>query len=67
MYINIYIPVKCSKCGAIDNYEDVTRNGTTIRRCLKCGHKNIMAQMFVYPDNDKPIYYEHKQPEYFDF
>jgi hypothetical protein len=53
MYSGIITPqtVKCSKCGCINHYEDVTRGDayrggqTTIRRCLNasCKHESVIS------------------------
>jgi len=34
---------KCSKCGAIDNTESVTRDEETFIRCCSCGHEKLLC------------------------
>ena len=47
--VQISHPVECSQCGAVNQYEDVTRVDTagthTYRRCVICQHEAHMTAM----------------------
>ena len=45
MYINIPENSKCSKCGAKNFTEMVTRNNQTFKRCRMCGHEKIHSTL----------------------
>jgi uncharacterized Zn finger protein len=73
MYIHTPAPKqRCSKCGAIDNFEIVTKpilNGQKkIRKCTSCGHKKtISTTTWTPPDGHPHVYKMKPRPEIEDF
>jgi len=68
MYIHLPQPKqKCSKCGAIDQTELVTRDtwGKTqiFRRCIKCGHEKLISTTTYSPENTKGYVYTIPEPK----
>ena len=59
MYVQVIKKLKCSKCGAIDQYETVIkRDGTKIIRCLECKHKKrTPPPITTTVDSGKTIWY----------
>jgi Zn ribbon nucleic-acid-binding protein len=43
MYVEIKQDKKCSKCGAVNNFETVVKNLVTLIRCKKCGHEKTLT------------------------
>jgi DNA-directed RNA polymerase subunit RPC12/RpoP len=43
MYVDIRPNFECSKCRALNRYEFVSRNLTTLIRCRACGHEKIKS------------------------
>ena len=51
MFTNIQQKYKCSKCGIVDYYEIVIRDGNKYRRCRYCGHEICIEQARGILDN----------------
>jgi len=55
MYVQIQENVKCSKCGTLNNYEDVNRKTfkgiENFRRCLNCKHERVTSVMTTSGDS----------------
>jgi len=52
MYIHVHQDMKCSKCGAINHTEHVTRNNQTFIRCVKCNHEKLLWTMTTNSSTD---------------
>ena len=50
MFIQIQQTVKCSNCGAENNYESITRkkpnSQQTVLVCMKCNHESIESELY---------------------
>ena len=57
MYIHIPENSKCSKCGAKNLTEMVTRDNKTFKRCRVCGHEKLYATLTTAFNHTEPIIY----------
>lgn len=66
MYIHIPQKMKCSKCGAVDHYKEVTEHKSqyvteTYTECTKCGHKSLASTLTTSEPRDaEPAVYTAK-------
>ena len=58
MYINIPENSKCSKCGAKNFTEMVTRNNQTFKRCRMCGHEKLHSTLTTSSNSTEPTIYD---------
>ena len=62
MYIRIDQDFECSKCKALNNYENVSRKDETLIRCRNCGHEKVTSKT-TYTENTEPLTYIMKLDE----
>ncbi len=72
MYINIQTDIKCSNCGAVNNYHDYTKKENTlfnhnhfksqqIRQCNSCKHESVISET-SWNDN-RPQFFNYTPPK----
>lgn len=65
MYMEIKRAYKCSKCGAVDDFEVITSKNECKRRCKSCGHEKTEWTISTYPTSGNEIQAVHYSAEDF--